>query len=161
MAINYTKTNWVDGQAPAISASNLNKIENGLKSACDGVDTLLPPSGSFIEQKTLLWENASPTSEFPSQTVSLDLSGYDAVEIKFKQWVNNTEYTTTKVFVGEKTPLQTFGDQYARENLRRYATASNSGIVFAICTVFNIPNTSSTESASGCIPIKIYGIKEV
>lgn len=29
----YTKTVWVDGQAPAINASNLNKIENGIASS--------------------------------------------------------------------------------------------------------------------------------
>lgn len=26
----YTKTAWVDGSAPAVSAANLNKIENGI-----------------------------------------------------------------------------------------------------------------------------------
>ena len=28
--MSYTKTNWVNGQAPALSADNLNKIENGI-----------------------------------------------------------------------------------------------------------------------------------
>lgn len=29
----YTKTTWVNGSAPAVSASNLNKIENGIETA--------------------------------------------------------------------------------------------------------------------------------
>lgn len=32
----YQKTNWVDGQAPPISAQNLNKIENALEESYNG-----------------------------------------------------------------------------------------------------------------------------
>lgn len=40
MAINYVKTVWVNGQSPALNASNLNKIEGGIKAAADGCDVL-------------------------------------------------------------------------------------------------------------------------
>lgn len=40
----YSKTNWVDTRAPAINASNLNKIEDGI----DGVDTELVSQDSRI-----------------------------------------------------------------------------------------------------------------
>lgn len=37
----YTKTQWANGQAPAISASNLNKIENELETLDNGLATKL------------------------------------------------------------------------------------------------------------------------
>lgn len=40
MAINYVKTAWVNGQAPALNAQNMNKIESGIKDSCDGVDEI-------------------------------------------------------------------------------------------------------------------------
>ena len=44
--MSYTKTNWVNGQAPAISADNLNKIENklyDLDSIVSGIQNTLYP----------------------------------------------------------------------------------------------------------------------
>lgn len=38
--MSYTKTVWNDDKAPFIEASNLNKMEDGIKTACDGVDAL-------------------------------------------------------------------------------------------------------------------------
>lgn len=35
MSISYTKTTWVNGSQPAISAENLNKIETGIKNVTD------------------------------------------------------------------------------------------------------------------------------
>ena len=34
----YTKTNWVNGSAPAINAANLNKIEQGIADCADQLD---------------------------------------------------------------------------------------------------------------------------
>lgn len=36
----YTKTNWTNGTAPAINATNLNKIEQGIKDNADDIDTI-------------------------------------------------------------------------------------------------------------------------
>jgi hypothetical protein len=43
----YTKTTWVNGSSPAINATNLNKIENGIEAAIvqDGSTSM---SGQFI-----------------------------------------------------------------------------------------------------------------
>lgn len=37
----YTKTTWVNNSAPAISADNLNKIENGIYDNAEDCDDLL------------------------------------------------------------------------------------------------------------------------
>lgn len=38
--MSYTKTTWVNDSLPAINAENLNKIEDGVKQAVDGVENL-------------------------------------------------------------------------------------------------------------------------
>lgn len=37
--MSYTKTNWVNDSAPAINATNLNKIEQGIKDSADWIDS--------------------------------------------------------------------------------------------------------------------------
>lgn len=44
--INYIKTVWTNGQTPAINATNLNKIEQGIKDACDNADSCGYESGT-------------------------------------------------------------------------------------------------------------------
>lgn len=38
--MSYTKTTWVNDSTPAINADNLNKIEQGIKDAHDGIEDL-------------------------------------------------------------------------------------------------------------------------
>ena len=45
----YTKTNWTNGTAPAINATNLNKIEQGIKDNSDNIDTNAAALQSFID----------------------------------------------------------------------------------------------------------------
>ncbi len=40
MAINYTKATWVNGAPPALSAENINHMDDGIKQACDAIDSL-------------------------------------------------------------------------------------------------------------------------
>ena len=46
MAIGYTPQTWVNGSAPALSAANLQTMDNGINSACDAVDTLIINDGT-------------------------------------------------------------------------------------------------------------------
>ena len=57
--------------------SNKAITTNDLKAV---LDVVLPPQPS--EYRKLLWTNPSPTSSFAAQTVTLDLSSYDDVEIE-------------------------------------------------------------------------------
>jgi len=56
----YTKTNWVNGQAPAINATNLNKIEKGIYNAHVRADKCLPKDGSEKMTGNLEIEKAGP-----------------------------------------------------------------------------------------------------
>ena len=40
MAINYTKATWVNGAPPALSAANLQAIDDGLKNAIDALNNM-------------------------------------------------------------------------------------------------------------------------
>lgn len=55
----YTKTNWVDDTAPYINAANLNKIEQGIEDAHNGVlatqlTGLIPINGTPLPSDSLL-----------------------------------------------------------------------------------------------------------
>ena len=45
MAINYTKTAWVNGTPPAINHTNLNKLEDAVKAAADACDSIIQDTG--------------------------------------------------------------------------------------------------------------------
>lgn len=106
------------------------------------------------EKKTLLWTNPNPTSVFAPQTISLNLSEYDEVQIYFIQDVGDTRtISRTTCLVGTRGMLgMPRGDVY-----------------YSQVRVFTV-NTNSIEFSQGLagngnvfdrlnVPYKIYGIK--
>ena len=118
-----------------------------------------------MSEWVLLWTNASPTSEFAAQTVSLDLAEYDAVLITF---YGNTSSEHTAI-----SSLMTVGDHvncYINTGLGSMALTlytrsfdiTTSGIDFGDCSQKAYNSTSaSTTNNNDVIPYKIYGIKGV
>ena len=109
----------------------------------------------------LSWENASPTSDFPQQTVSLSLNPGDCVEISLDDTDNVRLFVGTTTFVnrisgavGGKLIYYTF----------RQITVSTDGIVFGGGRAFSINGTTVnaiTESNEIHRPLKIYLVKGV
>lgn len=102
----------------------------------------------------LLWTNASPTSAFAEQTVSLSLSGYTFVCIFAHSF--STSQTDKDGFigiVGQPMGLQSNGRGYAR-----YANITTTGVTFG-------PGYNGTigvnQNNQVCVPYQIYGIKGV
>ena len=56
----YSKTNWVNGQAPALSAENLNKMEEGIYNNSTSSDYLLDEDTILIDTFT------TPSHPFPA-----------------------------------------------------------------------------------------------
>ena len=119
-----------------------------------------------VETRTLLWTNASPTSAFAAQTISLDLSGYDAVEIEYYGSITVAASYIIKGKIGE--PFFLFGylnpqSTSAHINLlSRSVSTATSGITFE--GGFSKRTSDSTVYSNNnnyCIPYKIYGIKVV
>lgn len=104
----------------------------------------------------LLWENASPTSDFAAQTIALDLSGYDAVYIEAVRSTNSKVISgRTMVSVGGLSGfLMGTTDQLTM--IRREVKATTTGVVVSAYTSANNSNGTSNE-----IPYRIYGIKGV
>lgn len=112
-----------------------------------------PKGGATFD---LLWTNSSYTSAFAAQTVSLDLSAYDAVLIVFL--ANTTDLDRQSSMIVLKNGYQhILCTMYAGGTaLRtRYVTATDSGVTFA----GGYNNTSAGNGNN--VPYKIYGIKGI
>ena len=104
----------------------------------------------------LLWENPNPTSEFVTQTISLDLSAYRFVEIYANE-------VCTKVYVGGYGRMTTIS---LTENdtsigvlgINRSVQVTSNGITIDICRYCHV-GAVTTINNSFLIPLRIYGIK--
>lgn len=111
----------------------------------------------------LLWTNASPTSEFAAQTISLALDNYDEVEIEFKHSSSTSYKRIEKVKKGESsrssivTGSSTSGEYMAA--VIRTANVTASGVTFGNGNLAN--QSSYKEGSSYMVPTKIYGIRGV
>lgn len=118
------------------------------------------------ETKTLLWTNASPTSNFAAQTISLDLSGYDAVEIVCRYSTTDDARTRYICDVGGSSPMNWFyytgtDGKYMGVRSRTNMSASTTGVTFDTCMGKPVNSSTSTATDGYIIPIEIYGIKGV
>lgn len=112
----------------------------------------------------LLWSNASPTSGFAAQTISLDLSGYDFVAIQHRWGTTVEDYHFSIVGKSKKTHLKQLENaSYANVILTsRGVTVTNTGVTFEAGYSKTIYSSSSGGSqATSLIPVAIYGLKGV
>ena len=134
---------------------SLKQTLKAITSKFSALNTLL----NDVPHYTLLWTNPNPTSSFSAQTISLDLSKYDAVEVVFDGWAGNKCYGSQVIYKN-----QLFAMSGGRRECFRWRECSfnDTGITFAtprICSSYNVWNETSTTSTNVCTPIKIYGIK--
>ena len=114
-----------------------------------------------IENKmemTLLWENASPTSEFPAQTIPVNLTDYEHVGIEFtaSAWSESGEQPIR--IVRKSAALKYMGEHLNGESgnvSREITTMTDTGISFGT----GYHNTYSDNT--WMIPTRIYGVKGV
>lgn len=93
---------------------------------------------------TKLWENASPTSAFANQTLTLDLSSYDLVIILFNLDKNGRSISPAIVPIGHP------GASSHGNDVRAFLVHTN-----------DINFDSVSPSSAVMIPYVIYGIKGV
>ena len=138
----------------------------GTETDAAGARANLGLSGAQI--KTLLWTNASPSSQFANQTLSLGLSGYDAVEIEYCYGSSYTNVVETGIYKKSYTQqyMTCHGDIKTDNTVfyisQRLVTVTASGITFGNGTYKNI--SAAVKGAANnvyCVPLKIYGIKGV
>lgn len=100
----------------------------------------------------LLWTNPSPNANFATQTISVDLSSYDAVIILVKRnaTTNANDFVIDNDRVAAYVPKGTTGYNVsimANSNYRR-VDVSSSGVTFTV-----------VSGANYAIPLMIYGVK--
>lgn len=107
---------------------------------------------------TLLWTNASPTSAFAAQTISIDLSAYDFVMVVYQHWTSSDVNNSAFCRVGQYGRLLSHDYTLAYRDYHPETT----GVYFNIGLVVATYNNSNVnQNASAVIPLQIYGIKGV
>lgn len=103
-----------------------------------------------------LWENAKISNAFKAQTVSVDLSDYDGVEILYYVDSTTNIYQSTGFIKKGLPSVMYYVTADVGNRVHRTFTVNASGIVFDTATA------SSGISGGGlCKPYQIYGIKGV
>lgn len=115
---------------------------------------------------TLVWTNSNPTSNFPAQTINLDLGKYNYVLIESKRSKNdvlgddngiNPQYSLIQI--GQNGKIMGIDNNYAFHFMKDVSvTTSNITFGTTYRRGYNLPSQDS--GADDCaIPLKIYGIK--
>lgn len=119
--------------------------------------------GGRAQSMELRWENASPTSEFPEQTVSVNLSDGEYALIGFKGYyaTNVIGYKLCKVGTVAELYRPISQDQYYKFIIAdRTATISADSVKFSNASVVNAVDAPSTTN-SFLVPVEIYIVKGV
>lgn len=136
--------------------------------AYNGVYTIEDDELNIVSTVTmeLLWENEEPTSEFAAQTISLNLTGYDFVDVYFAKASNDP-----KNWICHRMSIGYEGDPFHMSHIQNTSRASVISSRHTVVTTegvefgdgfykYTSSNTGGTESVS-MIPQRIYGIKGV
>ena len=105
-------------------------------------------------QMKLLWENASLTSSFAAQTISLDLSGYDCVYIDFSNGMYYCANCLLPINSGEKYIM-------AHETSRKLLRSVNVGTTGVVFGNARVMSSGWADDNTVQLPWHIYGIKGV
>ena len=112
--------------------------------------------GGHINNIDLLWSNSNPTSNFATQTISIDLSKYKYVYIKTRGYKSSQEGTDNGAPVMHFCMVGGYASLIHPINTnicRRKVQITTNSVVFA-------SGYSGTTVADDCvIPLNIYGVK--
>jgi hypothetical protein len=127
----------------------------------DGKWSAWKPAGTTME---LLWTNASPTSSFDTQTVSLSLSDYSHVLVYFRVYNGSGTYSEETFgvhgLVGNWC-MAVCNSESGSTPAQRAFQITTTGIAFSKAYYAASFGGALTWSSNLLIPTKIYGIKGV
>lgn len=108
-----------------------------------------------------VWENASPTSQFTDQSISLPLSDADFIIIRARIAASKT-VEKTFLLAQDATTIMQIGNTSVISDLslsvNRSATVSKSAINFTSATLRYTDNTAVNPYNQGLIPYQIYAV---
>lgn len=107
----------------------------------------------------ILWENASPTSDFAKQTLSIDLSEYNYVCITFNIAPDMGGFAESQF---AKVNGEGFFVNFVCQSiLCRQGRASNSGVWFDNGGYVTLTTGAYTNKNTSMVPLRIIGIKVI
>ena len=118
--------------------------------------------------KKLLWSNSDTTKSFATQTITLDLSDYDYVDILFTATTTQTgirlircvkAYNTVCCISGYIDKKFITGSSYNAINLRRIVSVASNGAINFGNGIVDTSVDNANGNANVMIPVKIYGGK--
>lgn len=108
------------------------------------------------ETRTLLWENARPTSAFGAQDIGVsNIDNFDFIEVFYRFNINENYNASTKAISGNTISMQ-YGWGSSENWERKITVNSNTSLHFESAVIQLVK-----EDNAYIIPLKIYGIKEV
>ena len=114
---------------------------------------------NFSSGADLLWTNSAPDKGFSPQTVSIDLSKYDAVLIMGKGYYTTTasqNFSNDVLFLNDTSKLLTYGLSNTAQYSRVVTSVKSNGVIFGTA-YYNQNGTNNANNNAG-IPLKIYGL---
>ena len=149
-------------------------ISSGTRTALSLAETATPDAAlaeiarQLSENKGVkivkLWENASPTSDFPNQTISIsNISTFDRIRVEFRGFKDDTKgEVSSEVKYGQRGEIHSHNDCTTSGTLytwyRRFLPHAG-GVDFSIC--YNREPAAVSTNSIYLIPVRIYGIKGV
>ena len=115
--------------------------------------------GDKMGARELLWTNASPGSNFAAQTISLSLSGYEAIAVDFYPATTMVLLLEPTIIPVGTTRIVVYPYVYT---VQKQVQVTTSGVVFGTGALYGTyGNSTLTTGSQYMIPYKIYGIKRL
>lgn len=157
-ACSRRRLNTTDASANSTQNGNIipRRIWGKTTASSVGGDASFRDSGAGMR---LLWTNPDTSAEFAAQTISLDLSEYDAVRIPILSAAGNVVDTIFADVGGEQSYGQFVTLATNLVARQRGAKATATGVTFTGCASRTQGQSSNATTNNNLIPEKIYGIK--
>lgn len=109
----------------------------------------------------MIWTNPNPGQAFAQQTISIDISDYDYIEI---DWAYGEASGTSKGRVGEYLGIR-YPNRITSSGVLQYLSRDvnmanpSTGISIGDCTAYTQGTAAGSVVNTRLIPWRIYGIK--
>ena len=116
-----------------------------------------------VAHKEILWENASPTSSFAAQTIDLNLSEYDAIEIEAGKMTTSLVVNSFKISKSDNYDVLNLQFLYgANSKIYGYyrpveVRISENKLIFNAGYITS--DSQDAQNNISCIPLRVFGMK--
>ena len=116
-----------------------------------------------MAHKEVLWENASPTSSFAAQTIDLNLSEYDAIEIEAGKMTTSLVVNSFKISKSDNYDVLNLQFLYcANSKIYGYyrpveVRISENKLIFNAGYITS--DSQDAQNNISCIPLRVFGMK--